>query len=183
MNARSALTSGEVAKYCGVNIRTVLRWIERGELQAFKLPGKRGDNRIEIDAFVSFLKINNLPIPSSLQECRTDYLEKTGQVLTNSEQGPSDTFIKAESKNGIEKFNKSFESVQESLLRAVGIAENLVKYLKTIKESKQNVVDEIISQEKNHLDLDYIISDIDNLLQINMNSLSQFKEIVAKLKK
>ncbi len=39
------LTTGEAARICGVNFRTVLRWIERGLLQAYKLPG-RGDRRV-----------------------------------------------------------------------------------------------------------------------------------------
>ena len=38
------LTSGEIATYCDVNLRTVIRWIESGKLKGFKLPG-RGNNR------------------------------------------------------------------------------------------------------------------------------------------
>lgn len=57
-----ALTTGEVAKYCDVNFRTVIRWIERGVLDAYQLPG-RGDNRIPVDAFLRFLEENNMPIP------------------------------------------------------------------------------------------------------------------------
>lgn len=62
---KQALTTGEVAKYCGVNFRTVIRWIERGHLEAYKLPG-RGDNRIPVESFVAFLKGNNMPIPDDL---------------------------------------------------------------------------------------------------------------------
>ncbi|UTW47329.1 helix-turn-helix domain-containing protein [Bacterioplanoides sp. SCSIO 12839] len=62
---KQALTTGEVAKYCGVNFRTVIRWIERGHLEAYKLPG-RGDNRIPIESFVAFLKGNNMPVPDDL---------------------------------------------------------------------------------------------------------------------
>jgi excisionase family DNA binding protein len=50
---KQALTTGEAAKYCGVNFRTVIRWIERGHLDAYKLPG-RGDNRIPVDTFVDY---------------------------------------------------------------------------------------------------------------------------------
>ncbi|RMF17315.1 MAG: response regulator [Gammaproteobacteria bacterium] len=57
-----ALTTGEIAKYCGVNFRTVLRWIERGYLRAFQLPG-RGDNRVEVREFVRFLREHDMPIP------------------------------------------------------------------------------------------------------------------------
>lgn len=65
MKEKQALTTGEVAKYCGVNFRTVIRWIERGHLQAYKLPG-RGDNRIPIESFVEFLQDNNMPVPEDL---------------------------------------------------------------------------------------------------------------------
>ena len=60
------LTTGEAAKYCGVSFRTVIRWIERGELKAFKLPG-RGDNRITVTDFIDFLNENNIPVPAELE--------------------------------------------------------------------------------------------------------------------
>lgn len=66
MRDKNALTTGDVAKYCGVNFRTVIRWIERGHLDAYKLPG-RGDNRIPVDSFVDFLANNNMPIPEELE--------------------------------------------------------------------------------------------------------------------
>ncbi|WP_430461905.1 helix-turn-helix domain-containing protein [Thalassolituus sp. LLYu03] len=65
MRDKQALTTGEVAKYCGVNFRTVIRWIERGHLEAYKLPG-RGDNRIPVNSFITFLQDNNMPVPDEL---------------------------------------------------------------------------------------------------------------------
>lgn len=65
MTDKQALTTGEAAKYCGVNFRTVIRWIERGHLDAYKLPG-RGDNRIPVDTFVDFLRKNDMPVPEEL---------------------------------------------------------------------------------------------------------------------
>lgn len=59
------MTTGEVAKHCGVNFRTVIRWIERGHLEAYKLPG-RGDNRIPIESFIAFLQSNQMPVPAEL---------------------------------------------------------------------------------------------------------------------
>lgn len=56
------LTTGEIAKICDVNLRTVIRWIERGELKGFKLPG-RGNNRVLVEDFVSFLEQHGMPIP------------------------------------------------------------------------------------------------------------------------
>lgn len=44
-DSANVLTTGEAAALCGVSFRTVLRWIERGLLPAYKLPG-RGDRRI-----------------------------------------------------------------------------------------------------------------------------------------
>jgi len=49
------LTTGEVAEICGVNFRTAMRWIDRGLLQAYRLPG-RGDRRVlreELDRFMA----------------------------------------------------------------------------------------------------------------------------------
>lgn len=54
------LTTGEAARVCGVNFRTVLRWIERGLLQAYKLPG-RGDHRVPIEELRRFMKENGIP--------------------------------------------------------------------------------------------------------------------------
>jgi len=62
---RQPLTTGQIAKYCGVNFRTVIRWIERGQLKAFKLPG-RGDNRVEVRHFLEFLKEHKMPTPQDL---------------------------------------------------------------------------------------------------------------------
>lgn len=55
-------TSGEVAKFTGVNFRTVIRWIERGELEGYKLPG-RGDHRVQHSALLEFMKKNDIPVP------------------------------------------------------------------------------------------------------------------------
>ncbi len=65
-NSPRVLSSGEVARFCGVHFRTVIRWIEKGNLKAYKLPG-RGNNRIEEQDFIDFLKRNDLPIPQEFQ--------------------------------------------------------------------------------------------------------------------
>jgi len=62
MSASRTLTTGQIAGYCRVNYRTVLRWIKADRLAAHQLPG-RGDHRIEVDDFVDFLRDNKLPIP------------------------------------------------------------------------------------------------------------------------
>lgn len=63
---KKVFTTGEVADHCGVNFRTVIRWIERGHLHAYKLPG-RGDNRVPLESFLRFLKENHMPIPQEFQ--------------------------------------------------------------------------------------------------------------------
>jgi len=60
------LTTGEIAQYCGVNFRTVIRWIKRGHLKAYQLPG-RGDNRVEIQDFLRFLKEHHMPVPEEFR--------------------------------------------------------------------------------------------------------------------
>jgi CheY-like chemotaxis protein len=86
------LTTGDIAKLCGVNFRTVIRWIQRGHLKAFQLPG-RGDNRVQVPDFIAFLKENNMPIPEELSP-------KGRRVLI------------------IEDDDKSAKSMQRSLTRA-----------------------------------------------------------------
>ncbi|MFC1917686.1 helix-turn-helix domain-containing protein [Chloroflexota bacterium] len=55
------LTVGFVARSCGVSNTTVLRWIEKEQLPAFRLPA--GHYRIRREAFTEFLAIHNIPMP------------------------------------------------------------------------------------------------------------------------
>ncbi|SEQ79455.1 DNA binding domain-containing protein, excisionase family [Amphritea atlantica] len=61
------LTTGEIAKLCDVNLRTVIRWIDRGALTGFKLPG-RGNNRVREEDFIAFLHEHGMPVPPGLQQ-------------------------------------------------------------------------------------------------------------------
>jgi len=54
------LTTGAVARHCGVSKVTVLRWIEQGNLVAFRLPG--GQNRIHSNDFSEFLARYSMPV-------------------------------------------------------------------------------------------------------------------------
>lgn len=58
------LTSGEAGQRCGVSFRTVIRWIERGELPAYRLPG-RGDYRIALADLRAFASRHGLPDPQA----------------------------------------------------------------------------------------------------------------------
>lgn len=67
------LTTGEIAIYCDVNLRTVIRWIDKGSLKGYKLPGG-GNNRVKMEDFIDFLHSNNLPIPDELVPSKTKIL-------------------------------------------------------------------------------------------------------------
>lgn len=57
------LTTSEAAKLCGVSFRTVIRWAERGELQAYRLPG-RGDYRVPMEELRRFMRDHGMPDPA-----------------------------------------------------------------------------------------------------------------------
>lgn len=65
MEKKEVYTTGEIAKLCGVNTLTALRWIQRGQLKAFQLPG-RGDNRVKKNDLMLFLKKHGMPTPKEL---------------------------------------------------------------------------------------------------------------------
>lgn len=65
------LKPGEIAAYCDVHQRTVSRWIANGQLKGHKLPG-RGNYRVLLDDFVRFLKQQQMPMPTELQQHQTD---------------------------------------------------------------------------------------------------------------
>ena len=59
--AKEVLTTGDVARSCGVTIRTVIKWFEEGRLQGYKLPGSR-DRRFTRTAVERFLRENDMPL-------------------------------------------------------------------------------------------------------------------------
>lgn len=74
MSASKVYTTGEVAGFTGVNFRTVIRWIEKGLLPAYRLPGARGDHRISHDDLLIFMRANSLPIPDDFAAPRKSVL-------------------------------------------------------------------------------------------------------------
>ena len=60
----SLLKTGDVAKYCHTTVSQVIRWIKRGELKAFQIPG--GHNRITIEDFKDFLERHNIPVSDEI---------------------------------------------------------------------------------------------------------------------
>ncbi|VUD64253.1 Response regulator MprA [Thalassocella blandensis] len=65
-------TTGEVANYCGVTLRTVINWIKQGRLPAHQLPGTRKDNRISRQDLCSFMQLNGLPLPPDLDQSEAE---------------------------------------------------------------------------------------------------------------
>ena len=61
MTTKDVLTTGDVARVCGVTIRTVIKWFEEGRLQGYKLPGSR-DRRFTRAALERFVRENDLPL-------------------------------------------------------------------------------------------------------------------------
>ena len=61
MTTKDVLTTGDVARLCGVTIRTVIKWFEEGRLQGYKLPGSR-DRRFTRAAVERFVREHDLPL-------------------------------------------------------------------------------------------------------------------------
>lgn len=66
--SKKVFTTGDVAEICGVTLRTVINWIRQGKLKAYRLPGARGDNRVEKQVLLEFLRRNRLPVPDYLHD-------------------------------------------------------------------------------------------------------------------
>ena len=64
-NGQPPLTTGQVAKYCHVTHRAVLKWVESRKLKAYRTPGKH--SRVSVEDFVRFLHQYNMPVPADLQ--------------------------------------------------------------------------------------------------------------------
>jgi len=60
MRADAPLSTGEVARYCGVSSGAVWKWVKKGRLRAYRAPG--GQYLIERGAFKAFLRENDMPV-------------------------------------------------------------------------------------------------------------------------
>jgi excisionase family DNA binding protein len=58
---KDVLTTGEVARLCGVAPRTVSKWFDNGQLRGFKIPGSR-DRRIPRETLIRFMKVHGIPL-------------------------------------------------------------------------------------------------------------------------
>lgn len=73
------LKPSEIAQYCDVHQRTVSRWIANGQLKGHKLPG-RGNYRVLVDDFISFLHRQHMPMPDILLQ------ERAGQAAVEKKR-------------------------------------------------------------------------------------------------
>ena len=73
-------TTYQIGKFCQVNIRTVIRWIETGKLKAYSTPG--GHRRVKWSDLITFLTQNRMPIPKELEEAIATKLRE-GKVVLN----------------------------------------------------------------------------------------------------
>lgn len=56
------LTTGQIAQYCHVTHRAVLKWVATGKLKAYRTPGNH--SRVKVEDFIQFLRQYNMPLPA-----------------------------------------------------------------------------------------------------------------------
>ena len=71
VEAKKVYTTGEVADIVGVNFRTVSRWIDKGIMKGYKIPG-RGDHRVTESGLLHFLQKNDIPIPDGMARAQEE---------------------------------------------------------------------------------------------------------------
>jgi excisionase family DNA binding protein len=59
--AKKILTTGEVARLLGININTVIKWFDKGDIDGFRLPGS-AERRIPLTGLVRFMATNGIPM-------------------------------------------------------------------------------------------------------------------------
>jgi len=70
MIKKRSYTTGDVAKFCDVSTKSVMKWFDDGKLTGYRLPpsgGQKGDRRIPHDDLIGFMARNGMPIPKELE--------------------------------------------------------------------------------------------------------------------
>jgi len=101
------LTTGEIAQYCHVTHRGVLKWVESGKLKSYRTPGKH--SRVHREDFIIFLKKYDMPIPQELQPA----LDKTKVLIVDDDRGIVNSLrrvLMLENKYMIETAHDGFEA-------------------------------------------------------------------------
>ena len=60
-------TTGQVAKICQVNSRTVAKWFDAGHLKGYRLLGSQ-DRRFPREHLIEFMKRHGMPLPDELKD-------------------------------------------------------------------------------------------------------------------
>jgi excisionase family DNA binding protein len=55
------LTISQASKLCGVSLRTIINWVEKGHIKAYKTVG--GHRRIQKEDLYTFMTIHRIPVP------------------------------------------------------------------------------------------------------------------------
>ena len=58
---KSSYTTGEIAKLLGININTVIKWFDEGQLKGFRLPGSK-ERRVPYETLKDFMRTHDLPL-------------------------------------------------------------------------------------------------------------------------
>jgi len=59
--SKKVFTTGEVARLLGININTVIKWFDEGDIRGFRLP-KSNERRIPLASLRSFMATNSIPM-------------------------------------------------------------------------------------------------------------------------
>jgi two-component system, OmpR family, response regulator VicR len=65
-NEPKPLTTGEIAQFCHVTHRAVLKWVATGKLKAYRTPGNH--SRVQVQDFLNFLQEYNMPVPQEFRK-------------------------------------------------------------------------------------------------------------------
>ncbi|MBN2406242.1 MAG: excisionase family DNA-binding protein [Elusimicrobia bacterium] len=63
---KSVFTTKEVGNLCGVDLTTVINWVKKGKMTAYRTAG--GHRRIKLNDLLDFMKEYQVPIPRELEE-------------------------------------------------------------------------------------------------------------------
>ena len=104
---KKVYTTGEVARLLGININTVIKWFDEGDIKGFRLP-KSNERRIPITSLRSFMETHTIPMdlleedsPMRRMHQRVTCHEAAQlNVVNGSETGPYPVFVLDISKGG-----------------------------------------------------------------------------------
>jgi excisionase family DNA binding protein len=69
------LTAPQVARHCGVDLKTIHNWVHAGQIDSFRTPGRH--LRFQPEGVVRFLEEYGYPVPSELQK----YLRRVVMII------------------------------------------------------------------------------------------------------